>query len=144
MNKFIEVTVKGQRVLVNLDHVEDIRDSDGECVIYYAFTCPDAIDQDYIKPDQSYDEVMLMIQRQAYKTGNDYQQSICKHELGDLIYRSHNGDCMAFTHFVQNNKHKTMELQYCIKCGAVFVKDIGVKNGTDRSKTGCTKNSRDL
>lgn len=61
MNQFIEVTVRGQRVLVNLDHVEEIREGYGECVIYYAFNSPEAVEQNYIKPDQSYDEVIGMI-----------------------------------------------------------------------------------
>lgn len=59
--KFIEVTAKGQKVLVNLDHVEEIRESNGECVIYYAFTSPDAIDQDHLTPDESYKQVRDMI-----------------------------------------------------------------------------------
>ena len=58
MNQFIEVTVRGQRVLVNLDHVEEIREGYGECVIYYAFNSSEAVEQNYIKPDQSYDEVI--------------------------------------------------------------------------------------
>lgn len=90
------------------------------------------------------DSGMRAIEQCLNQMSNDYQQDRCKHELRDLIYRSYNGDCMDFTSFVQNSRHQTMELQYCIKCGAVFIKDIGVKNGTDRSKTGCTKNPRAL
>lgn len=61
MRRFIEVNSNGQKVLVNLDHVAEVRESDGECLIYFAHARPDGIEQDYIKPKESYRFVRGMI-----------------------------------------------------------------------------------
>lgn len=62
MTKFIEVHFNGMRHLINLAHVEEIIcDTDGKCTIYYAFSVPDAIEQDYIIPDETYEQIKIKI-----------------------------------------------------------------------------------
>lgn len=62
MTKFIEVHFNGMRHLINLAHVEEIIcDTDGKCTIYYAFSVPGAIDQDYIIPDETYEQIKIKI-----------------------------------------------------------------------------------
>ena len=64
MNDFIEVHVHGERHLVNLRSVEDILDmgKDGTA-IYFTFSAPDAVYQDRIFTDETYEEVRRMIWR---------------------------------------------------------------------------------
>ena len=58
MAKFIEVHLNGASCLINLAHVEEIKcDTDGSCTIYFAFSVPNAIEQDYIIPDETYDQI---------------------------------------------------------------------------------------
>ena len=58
MTKFIEVHRNGASYLINLAHVEEIEcDTDGNCTIYFAFSEPNAIEQDYIIPDETYEQV---------------------------------------------------------------------------------------
>lgn len=58
MTKFIEVHFNGVSHLINLAHVEEIIcDTDGKCTIYFAFSVPDAIEQDYIVPDETYKQI---------------------------------------------------------------------------------------
>lgn len=67
MPKFIEVHFNGMRHLINLAHVEEIiSDTDGKCTIYYAFSVPDAIEpdateQDYIMPEETYEQIKSKI-----------------------------------------------------------------------------------
>lgn len=62
MPKFIEVHFNGMRHLINLAHVEEIiSDTDGKCTIYYAFSVPDAIEQDYIIPEETYEQIKSKI-----------------------------------------------------------------------------------
>ena len=58
MTKFIEVHLNGASYLINLAHVEEIIcDTDGRCVIFFAFSIPDTIEKDYIIPDEAYDQI---------------------------------------------------------------------------------------
>ena len=58
MTKFIEVHLNGASYLINLAHVEEILcDTDGKCTIYFAFSVPNAIEQDYIIPDETSDQI---------------------------------------------------------------------------------------
>ena len=60
MTKFIEVHRNGASYLINLAHVEEIEcDTDGNCTIYFAFSVPypNAIVQDSIMPDETYDQI---------------------------------------------------------------------------------------
>ena len=60
MTKFIEVHRNGASYLINLAHVEDVEcDTDGNCTIYFAFSVPypNAIVQDSIMPDETYDQI---------------------------------------------------------------------------------------
>lgn len=58
MTKFIEVHLNGVSYLINLAHVEEVKyDTDGSCTIYFAFSVPNAIEQDYIIPDETYDQI---------------------------------------------------------------------------------------
>ena len=62
MTKFIEVHLNGASCLINLAHVEEILcDTDGKCTIYFAFSVPNAIEQDYIIPDETYDQIKSKI-----------------------------------------------------------------------------------
>ena len=64
MIKFIEVHRNGASYLINLAHVEEIIcNTKGECVIYFAFSVPypNAIVQDSIMPDETYDQIKSKI-----------------------------------------------------------------------------------
>ena len=62
MKGFIEVHNSNGTHLLNVKHIEEVLgDNDGRCTIYLAFCVPGAVDQDYIIPDVSYDEVKQMI-----------------------------------------------------------------------------------
>ena len=64
MTKFIEVHLNGASYLINLAHVEEILcDTDGNCTIYFAFSVPypNAIVQDSIMPDETYDQIKSKI-----------------------------------------------------------------------------------
>lgn len=63
MKGFIEVTTENGTHLLNMKYIEDVwEDEDGECTIYLAFNAPDAVEQDYIHPYESYDEVKKKIE----------------------------------------------------------------------------------
>ena len=62
--EFIAVHYCGKETIINTRWIEEIaQDEDGSCVIYLAFNCPGGVDQDYIAPDESYQEVRSMIWR---------------------------------------------------------------------------------
>lgn len=63
MNNFIQVHIDGRRVLINLAWVEQIIAEERGTVIYFAFNIPDAIEQDYMVVDESYDALLLLIWR---------------------------------------------------------------------------------
>lgn len=63
MPKFFIVHHNGERRFVNLDWVEEIHDEGEHATIYFAFNCPDACSQDYLKTDESFDEVLKKIWR---------------------------------------------------------------------------------
>ena len=63
MKGFIEVTAENGTHLLNVKYIEDVcEDVDGECTIYLAFNAPDAVQQDYVLPYESYDEVKKKIE----------------------------------------------------------------------------------
>ena len=56
MKQFIEVHIKGEKRLINLQWVEEIRKNpDGSASIYFAF------DQNYTEVDESYNEILNKI-----------------------------------------------------------------------------------
>ena len=56
MKQFIEVHIKGEKRLNNLQWIEEIRkNSDGSASIYFAF------DQNYTEVDESYNEILNKI-----------------------------------------------------------------------------------
>lgn len=64
MEQFIEVHIKEVKRLINLRWVEEINENqDGCATIYFAFNCPNSIDQDYMKVDESYNEILREIWR---------------------------------------------------------------------------------
>lgn len=64
MEQFIEVHIKEGKRLINLRWVEEIRENkDGRATIYFAFNCPNSIDQDYMNVDESYNEILREIWR---------------------------------------------------------------------------------
>ena len=64
MEHFIEVHINEEKRLINLRWVEEIHENpDGCSTIYFAFNCPKTIDQDYMKVDESYNEILKLIWR---------------------------------------------------------------------------------
>lgn len=61
MADFIEVHQLGKPRLVNLDWVEEIWPTENGTQIYFAFTSPDAVSQDFITTDESYDKIKRII-----------------------------------------------------------------------------------
>ena len=62
MTKFIEVHIDGASYLINLAHVEKIECvPNGKCIIYFAFSVPNALEQDYIIPDETYEQIKRKI-----------------------------------------------------------------------------------
>ena len=62
MAKFIEVTCAGAHRLINADIIEEVQINwDGGCDIYLAFTCPNAIEQDYLSVKESYSQIRQML-----------------------------------------------------------------------------------
>lgn len=63
MSDFIMVHVNGESRMINLYWVEEVCDNDGAATIYFAFTGPECVEQDYIVPDETYNEIVNMIWR---------------------------------------------------------------------------------
>ena len=64
MEQFIEVHIKKEKRLINLRWVEEIHENtDGCATIYFSFNCSNSIDQDYMKVDESYNEILREIWR---------------------------------------------------------------------------------
>lgn len=61
MTKFIEVHFNGMSLLINLAQVEQICETDGRCVIYFAFPVPDETYKDFFMPDETYDQIKSKI-----------------------------------------------------------------------------------
>ena len=57
MNRFIEVHKNGKPCLINTRWIEEITGN----TIYFAFTVPQAIEQDYIKADETYEQLKELI-----------------------------------------------------------------------------------
>lgn len=73
MDQFIEVHCNGEKRFINLRWVEEIREDKNYCVtIYFAFTNPNCIEQDYLNVDESYDEIKRLIWRQIYNEDRLY------------------------------------------------------------------------
>lgn len=73
MNGFIEIKPAGGggRRLVNIRHIEEIiENADGACTIYLAFICPDAVEQDYIDTNYSFEQMVDMIRRADNEQSN--------------------------------------------------------------------------
>lgn len=69
MADFIEVHQLGKPQLVNLDLVEEIWPTENGTQIYFAFTSPDAVSQDFITTDESYDKIKRIIDYQRVERG---------------------------------------------------------------------------
>jgi hypothetical protein len=62
MAKFIEVTDNsGIKRFVNTAWVEEIWDGEGGATIYFAFSTPDATEQDYLRTKESYEEIKMKV-----------------------------------------------------------------------------------
>lgn len=58
MAKFIEVTDNsGSKRLINTAWIEEIWNDDGAVTIYLAFNYPNAVDQDFVRVKESYEEI---------------------------------------------------------------------------------------
>jgi len=57
--KFIEVTGRdGVKRLINVNMIEEVQaDEEGGATVYLAFNCPNAFDQDYVRTQESYEEI---------------------------------------------------------------------------------------
>lgn len=61
---FITVHFKGKEVMLNTDWIEMVTESDdGSCTIYFSLCIPNSDEQDYLKPEESYQDVKRMIWR---------------------------------------------------------------------------------
>lgn len=73
MNNFIEIKdKKGNWHYININHIEEVAETEKGCTIYFAFSVPDAIEQDYIETDKSYDDVKIMIWKAVQSNGKIY------------------------------------------------------------------------
>ena len=63
MNKFIQVHVNGVAHLINLAWVEEITQGNHGTTIYFAFNIPDALEQDYLVVDESYEDLYWAVQK---------------------------------------------------------------------------------
>mgnify|MGYP003314883229 CR=1 FL=1 len=63
MANFFIVHHNGERRFVNLDWVEEIRDEGEHAMINFAFTRPNVHFQDYLRTDETFDEVLKKIWR---------------------------------------------------------------------------------
>lgn len=61
MNRFIEVHVSGQPRLINTGWIEEIVVYGESAMIYFAYNLPTCDKQDYVMPDESYDELKELI-----------------------------------------------------------------------------------
>ena len=66
---FIEVHQLGKPRLVNLDWVEEIWPMENGTQIYFAFTSLDAVSQDFITTDESYDKIKRIIDYRSRAKG---------------------------------------------------------------------------
>ena len=57
MSRFIKVHREGIPHLIKLDWVEEIQ----EDRIYFAFNVPDAVEQDYLEVDETFEQLLKMI-----------------------------------------------------------------------------------
>jgi hypothetical protein len=71
MAKFIEVTYCGGKVMLNTEIIEEVIEEQGRTVIYLAFNCPNAIDQDYISVEESYQQIREMLMGGAKMDGGN-------------------------------------------------------------------------
>ena len=64
MVEFIVVHENGEERMVNLAWVEEVRpDENNNATIYFAFQSVNCIEQDYIKADETYNEIKSQIWR---------------------------------------------------------------------------------
>lgn len=64
MDNFIEIHSREEKVLVNTLWIQQIfRTENSGCTIYFAFNPQDCVEQDYLIPDETYDEVLKKIER---------------------------------------------------------------------------------
>ena len=64
MSGFIEIICSNdKRRLLNIRHIEEVVETEtkGKCLINMAFTCPNAIEQDYFEVKESYDAIIQKI-----------------------------------------------------------------------------------
>ena len=60
MNGFIEIKdKKGKWHYINVNHIEEVAEADKGCIIFFAFSVPNAIEQDYLETEESYDNVKI-------------------------------------------------------------------------------------
>ena len=61
MAKFIEVTCKDEKWLLNANIIEQVTEKDSGSIIYLAYDCPGAYEQDYMIVQESYEQVRQML-----------------------------------------------------------------------------------
>ena len=63
-NYFLDICdTKGVRHLVNLRYIEEIVEAEdgGGCWIHLAFNCPNAVEQDYIRVNESFETMKILL-----------------------------------------------------------------------------------
>lgn len=69
--EFIEVTtLKYGKRFVNVNIIEEVVPKENTCIIYFAFSCPHAEEQDYYEVNENYEEVKSMILNANIKVCN--------------------------------------------------------------------------
>lgn len=66
MRGFIEISNEyGNKVLLNIRYIEEVREHPDTdiCTIYLAFNCPNATDQDYLRVNKPYKEIVSLIEK---------------------------------------------------------------------------------
>jgi hypothetical protein len=62
--EFIAVHFQGKEIMINADWIEMVSESDdGSCTMYLSLCLPNSDDQDYLKPEESYQDIKRMLWR---------------------------------------------------------------------------------
>lgn len=68
MADFIEVHCDGERCLINTAWIEEIREEDThKTTIYFAFASPNGYEQDFVKVNETYDQIQGKIFATEFK-----------------------------------------------------------------------------
>lgn len=61
---FIAVHFQGKEIMINTDWIEMVSENDdGSCTMYFSLCLPNSDDQDYLEPEESYQDIKRMLWR---------------------------------------------------------------------------------